>query len=143
MWLVSGGAGREDECFQTVHFQMGERTVRTGIGVMLCVLSPAVLFFLIGIAGSGTLGETLAVAIGLGALMLMVLVAVVIFIYDCSMMSDFEWVLKEDFVLNYGVSGIVEDRMKKQKPMLTMTRAIGVAFNIRSHSSVSFHPLGQ
>ena len=104
--------------------------VRIGIGVVLCILSPTVLFFLIGIAGSGPLGETLAVAIGLGALMLMVLVAVVIFIYDCSMMSDFEWVLKEDFVLNYGVSGIVEDRMKKQKPMLTMTRAIGVGLCI-------------
>lgn len=103
---------------------------RIGIGVVLCILSPTVLFFLLGVAGSGSMRETLAVAIGLGALMLMVLVAVVIFIYDCSMMSDFEWVLKEEFVLNYGVSGIVEERMKKQKLMLTMTRAIGVALCI-------------
>ncbi|MBR6664395.1 MAG: helix-turn-helix transcriptional regulator [Lachnospiraceae bacterium] len=104
--------------------------VRIGIGVVLCILSPTVLFFMLGISTMGHVKETLAVAIGLGALMLMVLVAVVLFIYDCSMMSDYEWVLKEEFTLNYGVSGIVEDRMKKQKPMLVMTRAIGVGLCI-------------
>lgn len=104
--------------------------VRIGIGVVLCIFSPTVLFFMLGVSGMGHMKETLAVAIGLGALMLMVLVAVVLFIYDCSMMSDYEWVLKEEFALNYGVAGIVEDRMKKQKPMLVMTRAIAVGLCI-------------
>jgi len=104
--------------------------VRIGIGVVLCVLSPIVLFLMLGISTMGHIKDTLAVAIGLGALMLMVIAAVVLFIYDCSMMNDYEWVLKEEFTLNYGVAGIVEERMKKQKPMLVMTRAIGVGLCI-------------
>lgn len=104
--------------------------VRIGIGVVLCVLSPVVLFFMIGISSMAHIKETLAVAIGLGALMLMVLAAVVLFIYDCSIMDDYEWVLKEEFTLKFGVAGIVEERMKKQKPMLVMTRSIGVGLCI-------------
>lgn len=104
--------------------------VRIGIGVVICILSPIVLFLMMVMSYAGYLKDNLAVAIGLGALMLMVIVAVVIFIYDNSIMSDYEWVLKEEFTLNYGVAGIVEERMRKQKPMLTMTRAIGVGLCI-------------
>ena len=110
--------------------QKKKSAVRIGIGVVLCILAPTVLFLMLGISTMGHVKDTLAVAIGLGTLMLMVLAAVVLFIYDCSIMGDYEWVLKEEFVLNYGVAGIVEDRMKKQKPMLVMTRAIGVGLCI-------------
>lgn len=110
--------------------QKQKSAVRIGIGVVLCILSPIVLFFMLGISTMGHIKDTLAVAIGLGALMLMVIAAVVLFIYDCSIMNDYEWVLKEEFALKFGVAGIVEERMKKQKPMLTMTRAIGVGLCI-------------
>lgn len=103
---------------------------RVGIGVVICILSPIALLLMTGMAGAGFLQSNVAVAIGLGVLMLLVIVAVVIFIYDNSIMNDYEWIQKEEFVLNYGVEGIVEDRMKKQKPMLTMTRAIGVGLCI-------------
>lgn len=110
--------------------QKKKSAVRIGIGVVICILSPIILLLMVGIAGAGYLGSNLAVAIGLGTLMLMVIVAVVIFIYDNSIMSDYEWLQREEFALNYGVTGIVEERMKKQKPMLTMTRAIGVGLCI-------------
>lgn len=110
--------------------QKKKSAARIGIGVVICILSPVVFLLMLGFSDMGRIKDTVAVAIGLGVLMLMVIVAVVLFIYDCSIMNDYEWVLKEEFTLNYGVAGIVEERMKKQKPMLTMTRAIGVGLCI-------------
>ncbi len=83
-----------------------------------------------GLAEFGYVSANVAAAIGLAVLLGMVIVAVVLFVFNGSMMSDYEWLQKENFVVDYGVSGIVENRMKKQRPALTLTRAIGVGLCI-------------
>ena len=102
----------------------------TAIGSALCVLSPTLLLFLCGMAESGKIQENIGVAIGLGMLLFLVVIAVMVFIFSGSAMSDYEWIQREQFVLEYGVAGIVESRMKKQRPLLTFTRAIGVGLCI-------------
>lgn len=101
-----------------------------GIGVVICILSPILLITLAGYAGMGAMNENIAVAIGLGVLLLMVIVAVVLFVMNGSILGDYEWLQKESFVLDYGVSGIVEDRMKRQKNAFNMAIALGVGFCI-------------
>ena len=105
-------------------------SLKVAIGASLCVLSPITLILMSGLAEFGFIKENVAVAIGLAVLLCMVIVAVVLFIFNGSMMADYEWLQKENFVLDYGVSGIVESRMKKQRPRLTLTRAIGVGLCI-------------
>lgn len=101
-----------------------------GIGVVICILSPILLITLAGYAGIGAMNENIAVAIGLGVLLLMVIVAVILFVMNGSILGDYEWLQKESFVLDYGVSGIVEDRMKRQKNSFNMAIALGVGLCI-------------
>lgn len=103
---------------------------QTAIGVAMCVLSPIMLIFLPCYAGFGNMSENVAVAIGLGVLLLMVAVAVVIFVFGGSILEEYEWLQKEPFVLDYGVAGIVEDKMKKQKSSFTLAIAAGVGLCI-------------
>lgn len=101
-----------------------------GVGAAICVLSPITLILMTGLISTGYIKDNIGIAVGLGVLLLMVIVAVVLFVFNSSMMADYEWIQKEDFLLDYGVAGIVENRMKKQRPMLTLTRAIGVGLCI-------------
>ena len=103
---------------------------RIAIGSTICVLSPIVLILMCGLAETGMIMENIAMAIGLGVLLCMVIVAVVIFVFNASAMSDYEWIQREHFALDYGVKGIVENRIKKQRPVLTLTKAIGVGLCI-------------
>ncbi len=104
--------------------------LKVAIGSSICVLSPITLILMSGLEEFGYVAGNVAAAIGLAVLLGMVIVAVVLFIFNGSLMSDYEWLQKEDFVLDYGVSGIIESRMKKQRPALTLTRAIGVGLCI-------------
>ena len=104
--------------------------LKVAIGSSICVLSPITLILMSGLEEFGHVAANVAAAVGLAVLLCMVIVAVVLFIFNGSMMSDYEWLQKEKFVLDYGVSGIIENRKKKQRPMLTLTRAIGVGLCI-------------
>lgn len=110
--------------------QKKKSALKVAIGSAICVLSPIALLLMCGLIEAGYINENEGVAIGLAVLLCMVIVAVVFFIFNGSIMSDYEWIQREDFILDYGVSGIVEDRMKKQKPMLTITKAIAVGLCI-------------
>lgn len=103
---------------------------RIAVGVIFCILSPINLIFLAGCASCGYIGENAAAAAGLGTLLLMVVAAVVIFVLDGNSMSEYEWLQKESFTLEYGVSGIVEEKMKKQKKAYGMAMAAGVGLCI-------------
>lgn len=104
--------------------------LRVAIGSAICVLSPIVLILACGLISAGYLAENIGMAIGLATLLCIVIVAVVIFVFNGSLMSDYEWIQRENFTLDYGVAGIIESRKKKQLPMLTLTRAIGVGLCI-------------
>lgn len=78
--------------------------------VSLCVLSPVVLLWLLGMAGAkrGAVTENVAGGIGLIVLLLMVVVAVAVFLLTGIPYNKYEYLEKEKLTLQYGVSGIVE-----------------------------------
>ena len=78
--------------------------------VSLCVLSPVVLLWLLGMAGAkrGAITENVAGGIGLIVLLLMVVVAVAVFLLTGIPYNKYEYLEKEKLTLQYGVSGIVE-----------------------------------
>ncbi len=104
--------------------------LKVAIGSSICVLSPIVLILMSGLAATGLVQENIGMAFGLATLLCTVIVAVVLFVYNGSMMADYEWIQRENFALDYGVAGIIESRIKKQRPTLTLTRAIGVGLCI-------------
>ena len=78
--------------------------------VSLCVLSPVVLLWLLGMAAAkrGAITENVAGGIGLIVLLLMVVVAVAVFLLTGIPYNKYEYLEKEKLTLQYGVSGIVE-----------------------------------
>ena len=83
---------------------------RIAPAVSLCVVSPAVLLWLAGMAaaGRGPLTEAVACGIGVIVLLLMVTVAVAVFLLTGIPYKKYEYLEKEKLTLQYGVSGIVE-----------------------------------
>ena len=83
---------------------------RIAPAVSLCVLSPVVLLWLLGMAGAKRMAvtENVAGGIGLIVLLLMVVVAVAVFLLTGIPYNKYEYLEKEKLTLQYGVSGIVE-----------------------------------
>lgn len=78
----------------------------------LCVLSPIPLLMLAGLQEYGGLGISENMAGGMGVTVLLILVAAgVAGLIFCSMtLSKYEYMEKENLVLQYGVQGVVEKR---------------------------------
>lgn len=102
------------------------------LGVLLCILSPAMLILLGGFAESHMLNitETLAAAVGLTCLFGMIAVAVFLFI-TCGLRADKSEALeKEAFETEYGVSGMARERKNQYAAVFSRGLAIGVVLCI-------------
>ncbi len=111
-----------------------ENSRRVGLGVMLCILSPAALILLGGAQSLGLLNWTEEAAAGIGmiVLILMVLPAVGLFIFSGLRSSRYEYLEKEPVDTLYGVTGMVRDRKEKFQPMHTRCLLIGILLCIAS-----------
>ncbi len=98
----------------------------TAVGVMMCILSPALLIFLAGLSDEGMLSEKLAVGVGLGTLFVLIAAAVCIFIYSESLLGDYEFLKEDVFRLNYGAESLAENTIRKGRGSNTLATAIGV-----------------
>ncbi len=78
----------------------------------LCILSPIVLFILNAISEStaGALNEDIAAGIGMIILIILVAIAAGMFLSSGSKTAPFEYLEKEPFETEYGVSGMVKER---------------------------------
>lgn len=105
-----------------------------GLGVSLCILSPALLIMLAGFSDSHIWGlsENMAAGTGLTVLLVMVAAAVFIFITRGSKEKRFEFLSKDDFETEYGVTGMVKERQKQSENRLTARTAAGVILCILS-----------
>ena len=105
---------------------------RVAIGVMMCILSPILLIVLPVLAipspgeAVGWFNEGTAAAIGLGALLLTVAAAVGLFILSGMRMEPYESWETEPIELEYGLKGILEERMKQTARARTRNIALGV-----------------
>lgn len=102
-----------------------------GIGVALCILSPVLLILLAGLAEyTRRLSEAAASGIGVTVLLLMVAAAVALFIVNDMKNKRFEYLQKDSFMLEYGVSGLVKEMRKANEKSYTLMIIIGVALCI-------------
>ena len=101
-------------------------------GVFLCILSPIVLLLLGGLSGlpGSGVSEGLAAAIGLTVLLVMVAAAVAIFVYSDGRTSAFEYLDREPFETEYGVSSMVKERREQYRERYMRNNIIGVCLCI-------------
>ena len=102
------------------------------LGILLCILSPALLILLGGFAESHMLNitETLAAAVGLTCLFGMIAAAVFLFIICGLQANKSEALEKEVFETEYGVSGMARERKNQYAPVYSRGLALGVVLCI-------------
>lgn len=100
---------------------------RIALGVLLCILSPAVLILLSGEQAMGrlTLGNNQAAGIGLTVLLLLVGAAVALFVTCSIRAGSFEYLQKEPIETLYGVSGMVRERKDRFQPTYSRQLTLG------------------
>lgn len=98
---------------------------KNALGVFLCVISPVTLLMLSGIAeaknnvaeaGSAavvTNMENFAVGVGVSALLILVAIGVALFMSCGAKIRDYDFLEKDPFETEYGVSGMVKERRRE------------------------------
>ena len=102
-------------------------SISIAAGVMLCILSPILLIYL-SVAGEMKkipLTEEQGAMIGLIIMFCIVAAAVVIFIINGHKGAPYEFLEKEPLDTEYGIDGMVRDKMKKYEKIHIMEFAMG------------------
>ena len=104
------------------------------LGVLLCILSPVTLMILTSLTDLNLIGisENLANGIGIAVMLILILLAISLFIINNSFMSDYNYLEKDYFELEYGVEGIVKQKHKLRNKENTISIIIGLVFLILS-----------
>ncbi len=103
-----------------------------GAGVALCILSPIPLMLLSLLAELNiwAISEELAAGIGIAILLLLVAPAVALFIINGMALDRYEYLTKEAFDSEYGVSGVVNERKRLHDPIFVRYITVGVVLCI-------------
>ncbi|MCR5503244.1 MAG: helix-turn-helix domain-containing protein [Lachnospiraceae bacterium] len=99
-----------------------------GIGVFLCITCPVILLILAGLQNSDmiNISENAAAAIGLLFLFIQIGIAVFLFITKAGKLSRFEYLEQESFETEYGVDGMVKERMAEGEARNSKALTTGV-----------------
>lgn len=98
---------------------------KLALSTLLCVLGPMVLLFFIALSETGIgLAENTAAGIGLSFLIILVALGTIGFIRAGSDASGYEFLEKEPFETEYGVSGAVKKRKEEYKEQYTKTNTV-------------------
>ena len=109
---------------------------KMALATMLCIFSPIALIGLAAVselsASAFPLREETAAGIGLCALLILVAIAVVLFM-DCgNKAKEYDFLEKEPFETEYGVTGMVKERQKAFKPTYDRMNTIGTVLCVLS-----------
>lgn len=98
----------------------------------MCIYSPIALIMLAALSDSGAiaLSENAAAGIGLAVMLVIVAPAVAIFIICGSRSKEYEFLDKEPFETEYGVTGMVNERKKEFKDTYLRYVVIGTVLCI-------------
>ena len=109
-----------------------ETAPRLANTVSLFILSPVALLLLVGIVESPdyNLAEGPAMAVGLAVLLLLTAVGVFIQITDRNKLSRFEYLEREPFETEYGVSGMVKEKKRDYESRYSLGLAGGAVICI-------------
>lgn len=107
---------------------------KMAIATFLCILSPIPLLALSAMTGFSQfrVTEHVAAGIGLSVLMVLVAVAVTLFLSCRAKVKEYEFLEKEPFETEYGVSGMVKERRKAFAPTCTRLNIVGTLLCILS-----------
>lgn len=100
------------------------------IGVALCICCAAPLIFLAGLSDTSVISENLAAGIGVVILFLIIAGALVLFMVHGRLMSKYEFLQKEDFETEYGVTGMAKERMASEESKHLICDVLGVVLCI-------------
>lgn len=109
-------------------------SVRIASGTFLCVIS-AIPLLILGAASefsSFHITENAAALIGLTILLILVAIAVAIFIFCGFKNSPYDFIDKEPFETEYGVTGMVKEKQKAYKSTYTRYNIIGTCICVLS-----------
>ena len=107
---------------------------KIALAVLLCVISPVVLILMACMCESGYFGisEDAGAGIGLCVMLCIVAAAVVLFIRTAHRAENFEFLEKEAFETEYGVSSMVKERKKEFSEQYSRLNALGTVLCILS-----------
>lgn len=105
---------------------------KMALGVFLCVVSPVSMLMLAALSEVKRIGltEEQAAGVGVTVLLIMVAVAVAIFIASMAKVKEYEFLEKENIETEYGVRGMVKERLNANKDHNTRMVIIAVALCI-------------
>ena len=117
------------------YMELVERAARKiATGVTLCILSPVLLIFLGGLAEyfPAVISEGMAGGIGVTALLCIIAVAVSLFIMNGLSLERYEYLEKEEIILDESIRNVVEKRKAEHEPKFQKSIALGVIICIIS-----------
>ena len=105
---------------------------KIALAVAMCIVSPAAIILLAALAdaGIGGISENLAAGLGVSVILVLVAAAVAIFLSCGAKTKEFEFLEKEPFETEYGVSGMVRERRKAYEPTASRCTIAGVVLCI-------------
>ena len=113
---------------------------KMALATMLCIFSPIALIGLAAVselsASAFPLREETAAGIGLCVLMILAAIAVTLFLSCGNKAKEYDFLEKEPFETEYGVTGMVKERQKAFKPTYDRMNTIGTVLCV-----LSFVPL--
>ena len=101
---------------------------KIALGVFLCITCPVVLILMAGLQESGIIKitENAATAVGLTFLFAQIGIALFLFITNSGKMSKYEFLENSRFETEYGVDGMVRERMAANEDISQRALTIGV-----------------
>lgn len=105
---------------------------KIALAVAMCIVSPVVIIFLSAMAdaGLGGISEDLAAGLGVSVILVLVAIAVGMFLSCGAKTKEFDFLEKELFETEYGVSGMVRERRKAYEPTASRCTILGVVLCI-------------
>ncbi len=109
-------------------------SVRIAVGTFLCVIAliPLLILGAVSEVSADRISENVAAGVGLASLFFTVAVAVAIFVSCGLRNAPYEFLEKEPFTTEYGVTGMVQERQKAYRGMYTKCNIIGTCLCVLS-----------
>ena len=107
---------------------------RIALAVAMCIISPVVIIFLSAMAdaGLGGISEDLAAGLGVSVILVLVAIAVGMFLSCGAKTKEFDFLEKEPFETEYGVSGMVREREREFREKNSRLTVVGTVLCILS-----------
>ena len=107
---------------------------KIALAVAMCIVSPVVIIFLSAMAdaGLGGISEDLAAGLGVSVILVLVAIAVGMFLSCGAKTKGFDFLEKEPFETEYGVSGMVREREREFREKNSRLTVIGTVLCILS-----------